>query len=200
MSHQKSRFTQMFRVSLITRVAMAALLLGGVYFNLSPGRSVAGQERGKLTAGDFQRDDRQTDNKFRKSPRPSSGRYIVVLNDEEFGLNDEPLPGLDFIASQPPDEAQKLTQHVEKTERTVAERSSEMAKSHQGVVRSVFAHSIRGFVTEMSEAEARRLSKDPRVMFVEEDGEISINATQTSPPWGLDRIDQRALPLNRAYN
>ncbi|MGH9837261.1 MAG: S8 family serine peptidase [Blastocatellia bacterium] len=203
MSYQKNRFAEIFRISPVTRVVLAALLLGGVYLNFDPWRSVAGQERVRPAGGDSRmekRDDRQVDNKFRKAQRPISGRYIVVLNDEEFGLTDEPLPGQDFIDSLPREEAQALAQRVEKAGRAVAERAEELVETHKGAVRGVFTHSIRGFVAELGEDEARRLSEDPRVMFVEEDGEVSINVTQANPPWGLDRIDQRALPLNRAYN
>src|SRR5207249_221107 len=32
-----------------------------------------------------------------------------------------------------------------------------------------------------------------------EDGEVSVNTTQPNPPWGLDRVDQRNLPLNYTY-
>lgn len=200
MSHQKKRFAKMFRISLVTPVALAALLLGGAYFNLALLRSASGQERGKPAGSDSQRGDRQEGNKFRKSSRPSIGSYIVVLRDDEFGLTDEPLPGQDFIASQSRDEARELTQKVEKTERAVAARAEELATSHKGMVRGIFAHSIRGFAAEMDEDDARRLSQDPRVMFVEEDSLVSLNTIQTNPTWGLDRIDQRALPLNGIYN
>jgi Subtilase family/Bacterial Ig domain len=37
------------------------------------------------------------------------------------------------------------------------------------------------------------------VAFVEEDGEVHAVATQTPATWGLDRIDQRALPLSSSY-
>jgi subtilisin family serine protease len=43
------------------------------------------------------------------------------------------------------------------------------------------------------------LSEDFRVAFVEEDAVVTADATQSNPPWGLDRIDQRSRPLNAIY-
>jgi subtilisin family serine protease len=64
----------------------------------------------------------------------------------------------------------------------------------------VYKHALNGFSVEMSEADAEAMSQDYRVAFVEEDGIMTADATQTNPPWGLDRIDQRNLPLNATYN
>lgn len=43
------------------------------------------------------------------------------------------------------------------------------------------------------------LSQNPNVAWVEADGIGSLLETQFNPPWGLDRVDQRYLPLNNEY-
>lgn len=72
--------------------------------------------------------------------------------------------------------------------------------AHGGSARHVYTSALRGFSVTLPEAAAIALSRDPRVSYVEEDSEVSLAATQNNATWGLDRIDQRDLPLNTTYN
>ncbi|HEY9283118.1 MAG TPA: S8 family peptidase [Pyrinomonadaceae bacterium] len=74
-----------------------------------------------------------------------------------------------------------------------------MRNLYGGQVERVFKHALNGYSAKMSKDEALALSEDPRVAYVEEDGVMTADVTQTNATWGLDRIDQRNRPLSGTY-
>ncbi len=75
-----------------------------------------------------------------------------------------------------------------------------LARQHRATVRFTYQHTIRGFAARLSEQAADALTRNPNVAYVEPDREAQLFDTQIDPPsWGLDRIDQRTLPLSDSY-
>jgi subtilisin family serine protease len=65
----------------------------------------------------------------------------------------------------------------------------------------VYTSAIKGFSAHMSAAQAAKLANDPNVAYVEQDQMVQISDTEASPPsWGLDRVDQAALPLDASFS
>ncbi|MBA2379447.1 MAG: S8 family serine peptidase [Blastocatellia bacterium] len=75
----------------------------------------------------------------------------------------------------------------------------EIATSYGAKIDAVYDAVLQGFSAEMSEAKALQMSREPGVLFVEEDSIGTVESVQYNADWGLDRIDQRELPLNSSY-
>ncbi|GAB6196128.1 S8 family peptidase [Lysobacter xanthus] len=75
----------------------------------------------------------------------------------------------------------------------------DLVARHGGDVKLIYRNALQGFVVRAPEAVVTRMLKDPRVAFVEEDAIVHVDATQSGATWGIDRIDQRALPLSGTY-
>jgi len=72
--------------------------------------------------------------------------------------------------------------------------------SFAGTVEHRYTSVFNGFSARLTAAQLRALKADPNVSHVERDGIVHANSTQLDPPWGLDRIDQRARQLDNTYS
>ncbi|MBK9656599.1 MAG: S8 family serine peptidase [Rhodanobacteraceae bacterium] len=115
---------------------------------------------------------------LRQVAQPVDAQYIVVLKQELVHLGRT-------------DQRSSLPEVVTLAVDLSAQYDLQFVRSYQ--------HVLPGFVVRANAKQLERLLFDPRVDYVEQDGIVTASATQTGATWGIDRVDQRNLPLNSSY-
>ncbi len=85
-------------------------------------------------------------------------------------------------------------------ETDVVGKATRLAAKHAGKITHVYQSALKGMAISLSDAQVAALRADPSVVLVEQDQTMTIDATQTGATWGIDRIDQRTLPLSGSYD
>jgi subtilisin family serine protease len=87
---------------------------------------------------------------------------------------------------------------------SAVDAANTLAAQYGGSVLHTYQTTLFGFAVALSEEEAAALEKDPAVAYIEPDRIVQITqdipqVIQPNVEWGLDRVDQRAQPLDMQY-
>lgn len=99
----------------------------------------------------------------------------------------------------------------------VSATATALTSQYGGTYSRTWSDALKGFRLHADETQAISMSHDSRVAFIVEDGAIAVGTPDTDPivmtpdpggfqnpqptsdSWGLDRINQRNLPLDKSY-
>ena len=98
-------------------------------------------------------------------------------------------------------------------EGAVRQTAESVVSDFGGAILFEYRAALNGFAAQLNKKALRQLRKNPQIEFIEQDKRITLadeffrpsltrrdETSQVNATWGLDRIDQRNLPLDNVYN
>lgn len=126
------------------------------------------------------------------TPDPCSKAAVGSEVREKFVTAAEAVPGEYIVVLKTPGPGEKVLAP------SVAAES--LSARYGGRSFLTYEHALRGFAARMTPEQARAMSADAEVAYVEENGVMrAISERQPDATWGIDRVDQRDLPLDNTY-
>jgi subtilisin family serine protease len=163
--------------------------------------------------------------KFQTVANPIPNRYIVVLATTDLSPVASPTPtptaatsmsATASAAAVSSDPSSTSDDSGPTPDPQVVAISTDLTSTYGGTFTTTWGVALKGFLLNATQTQAIAMSGDSRVAFIVEDGAIAVGTPDTDPivmtpdpnadlnpqphaSWGLDRIDQRNLPLNDTY-
>jgi subtilisin family serine protease len=99
-----------------------------------------------------------------------------------------------------PNHANDRASFIVRTTSTQTSWDTAVAANHAGAhIQRAFSNAIFGFSADMTRSTAAAIAREPGVISVEPNAVFTPTTVEANATWGLDRIDQTALPLDHSY-
>jgi aqualysin 1 len=83
--------------------------------------------------------------------------------------------------------------------RAAVDDARSRARGQGARVTHTYRAALDGFAARLPARALRGLRHNPRVAYIEADRQVTATDTESPATWGIDRVDQRGLPLSNSY-